>query len=109
MQPRDHRSDRPAPRLRSARGPVRFPAPEASRRTSEPEPTDREPRCALRSDDTEARHSQGAQATDRERPQVGSCRPAILQLINPTDESPPPDLIDLPDSPDQLGSYISQL
>jgi hypothetical protein len=39
-------------------------------------------RSTLRSDDTEARHCQGEQATARERPQAGSCRPAMLDVIN---------------------------
>src|SRR4051794_19129834 len=34
------------------------------------------------SDDTEARHSQGEQATARERLQAGSCRPAMMDVIN---------------------------
>src|SRR5262249_32180464 len=38
--------------------------------------------CALRSDDTEARQCQGEQATARERPQAGSCRPAMMDVIN---------------------------
>ncbi len=42
--------------------------------------------CTRRSDDTQARHSQGEQATARERPQAGSCRPAILDVINLAEE-----------------------
>src|SRR5271157_1833271 len=38
--------------------------------------------CARRSDDTEARHSQGEQATARERRQAGSCRPAMMDVTN---------------------------
>ncbi len=38
--------------------------------------------CARRSDDTEARHSRGEKATARERPQAGSCRPAMMDVIN---------------------------
>ena len=37
---------------------------------------------ARRSDDTEARHCQDEQATARERPQAGSCRPAMMDVIN---------------------------
>ena len=36
----------------------------------------------LRSDDTEARHNQGEQATARERLQASSCRPAMMDVIN---------------------------
>jgi hypothetical protein len=43
---------------------------------SSPKPTNRKPRCARRSDDTDARHSQGAQGTDREHPQADSCQTA---------------------------------
>ena len=40
--------------------------------------------CALRPDDTEALHSQGEQATARERHQAGSCQPAMMDVINLT-------------------------
>src|SRR5262245_9942779 len=41
---------------------------------------------ARRSDDTEARHSQGEQTTARERPQAGLCWPPMLDVINLTEE-----------------------
>jgi hypothetical protein len=40
----------------------------------------------LRSDDTEARHSQGEPATATERLEAGSCSPAMLDVINLPEE-----------------------
>jgi hypothetical protein len=45
--------------------------------------------CALRSDDSEARHRSGAQGTATEHLQAGSCRPATLQVINPAEVKQP--------------------
>jgi hypothetical protein len=63
--------------------------------------------CARRSDDTEARQSQGEQATARERPQAGTCRPAMMDAINLAEELRHSIETGEPD-PCQLGSQVGR-